>query len=130
MDCLDQRIGKIFNGPSLSRQCIGRAVLIGAGLLAGTGLAHSGPCTAQIAQLEQQIRAMPPGPQTGPTAPQTLGAQLHFQPTPGDVAHAERVANKDGEAAIARAKTADAAGNAAGCNAAIAQAKDLYAIPR
>jgi uncharacterized iron-regulated membrane protein len=128
MDCFDQRIGKIFSGPFLSRQCIGRVVLIGVGLVAGTGLAHSGPCTAQIAQLEQQISAMPPGPQTGPTAPQTLGAQLHFQPTPEDVAHAQRVANKDGDAAVARAKAADAAGDAAGCKAALAQAKDLYAI--
>ncbi len=128
MECFDQRIGKIFSGPFLSRQCIGRFVLIGVGLLAGTGLAHSGPCTAQITQLEQQISAMPPGPQTGPTAPQTLGAQLHFQPTPEDVAHAQRVANKDGDAAIARAKAADAAGDAAGCKAALAQAKDLYAI--
>jgi uncharacterized iron-regulated membrane protein len=128
MDCLDQRIGKIFNGPFLSRECIRRAVLIGAGLLASTGLAHSGPCTAQIAQFEQQISALPPGPKTGPTAPQTLGAQLHYQPTPGDVTHAEHVANKEGEAAIARAKAADAAGDAAGCNAALARAKDLYAI--
>jgi hypothetical protein len=82
----------------------------------------------QIAQLEQEIGATPPGPAAGPTAPQTLGAQLHYQPTPADVAHAERFANKLWQAALIRAEKADAAGDAAGCQAALTQAKDLYAI--
>jgi len=99
-----------------------------AALLAGGGVARSGPCTEQIAALEQQIEVTPPGPNSGPTFSQTLGAQLHRQPTPGDVEHAERVANKDAAAALKRARKADAAGDAAACNAALERARRLYDI--
>ena len=105
----------------------GKVFIACAALLCSVSAAHSGPCTAQIAQLEQQV-SVAPGPETGPTAPQTLGAQLHHQPTPEDVAHAERVANKDADAALARARQADAAGDAAGCHAALSEAKRLYDI--
>lgn len=113
-------IGKVFS----------KIVFIGttsAALLFGAGVAHSGPCTARIAQLEQQI-SVAPAPETGPTAPQTVGAQLHRQPTPGTVERAQRVANKDADAALDRAREADAADNADGCNAAISEAMRLYGI--
>lgn len=97
-------------------------------LLAGVGAAHSGPCTTQIAALEQQIKVAPAGPESGPTYSQTLGAQLHHQPTPGDVEHAEHVANNQADAALGSARKADAAGDAAGCNAALDKAKRLYGI--
>jgi hypothetical protein len=93
-------------------------------------LAHSGPCTAQILAFNQQAKAAAPGPESGPTGPQTIDAQLHHQPTPGDVAHAEAVANKDAEAALQKARTADAAGDAAGCKAALKEARRLYDIRR
>jgi len=110
------------------RRAVSSGVIVGTVLLFGAGIAHSGPCTAQIAAVEQQINAAPPGPQSGPTFPQTLGAQLHQQPTPLDVQHAERVANKDGEAALEAAKKADAEGDAAVCNANLVRAKHLYDI--
>jgi len=97
-------------------------------LLCSAGVAYSGPCTAQIAQLEQQTKKMPPGPQTGPTWSQTLGAQLHNQPTPRDVEHAESVANTGAEAAVEAAKKADAEGNADQCNAALTKARRLYGL--
>jgi hypothetical protein len=97
-------------------------------LLCSSGIAHSGPCTAQITQIEHQIAGDVPSPDSGPTAPQTVGAQLHRQPTPGSVEHAEHVANKDGDAAIERAKKADAAGDAAACNQALVEARRLYEI--
>jgi len=102
----------------------------GAALLAGSGVARSGPCTEQIAALEQQIKVAPPGPKSGPTFSQTLGAQLHHQPTPRDVEHAEHVANKDAAAALKSARKADAAGDAAGCNAALERARRLYDIDK
>jgi len=105
----------------------GKVCIAVAAFLCSVGVAHSGPCTAQIAQLEQQT-SVAPGPETGPTAPQTIGAQLHHQPTPGDVEHAEHVANKDADAALDRARKADANGNAAECSAAIGEAKRLYGI--
>lgn len=100
----------------------------GATLIAGSSAAHSGPCTAQIAQLKQQIADTVPGPASGPTATQTVGAQLHHQPTPSTVQRAERTASADADAALIRAQQADAHGNAAGCKAALAEARRLYGI--
>jgi hypothetical protein len=99
-----------------------------AALLGNMGGAQSGPCSKQIAQLEQQVGAAKPGPQSGPTAPQSLGAQLHHQPTPSSVGQAEHTANKDGDAALERAKQADASGDAAACNQALVDARRLYEI--
>jgi hypothetical protein len=106
----------------IGKVCIACMALLGAGRAA-----HSGPCTAQIALLEQAV-SIAPSPEIGPTAPQTLGAQLHHQPTPGTVEHAEHIANKDADAALDRARKADANGNAVECNAAIVEAKRLYGI--
>jgi hypothetical protein len=97
-------------------------------LFARCGAAAAGPCAAQIADLERQIAEPAPAADNGPTAPQTLGAQLHHQPTPGSVAGAEHVANKDADAALDRARQADAAGNAAACNAALTEARQLYGL--
>ena len=103
-----------------------------AALICGTGQAWSGPCTEPITQLERQINLVVSDPaaepDAGPTAPQSVGAQLHHQPTPGKVEHAERVANADGDAALDRARKADAAGDADGCNRALEEARRLYGI--
>jgi len=129
----DWRLRAFFN------KFAGRAVYGGlvicatsAALLCGAGAAWSGPCTAQIAQLERQINLAAADPaadaDAGPTAPQTVGAQLHHQPTPGKIEHAEHVANADADAALDRARKADAAGNADGCNQALDEARKLYGI--
>ena len=98
-------------------------------LLCSNVTALSGPCTTQIGQLEQQVAsASPSSPTAAPTADQSLDAQLHLQPTPSTVGQAENIANKDGDAAIERAKKADAANDAAGCNAALVVARQLYDI--
>jgi hypothetical protein len=99
-------------------------------LLCDQVVASGGPCTAQIAQLEQQVATSIPGPQSGPTDAQSVGAQLHHQPTPGSVALAEQAADEDGVAAIDHAKRADAAGDAASCNQSVAEARRVYAITR
>jgi hypothetical protein len=103
-----------------------------AALLCGASAAWSGPCTVPIAQLERQISLVASDPaadaDAGPTAPQTVGAQLHHQPTPGKVEHAERAANADADAALDRARKADAAGDADGCNRALNEARHLYGI--
>jgi hypothetical protein len=94
--------------------------------------ALAGPCTAQIATVELQIRqaraaALPAGPGE-PSAPQSIGAQLHHQPTPGSVESAERKANAAGDAALERARAADAAGDAAACGKALGEARELYGL--
>jgi hypothetical protein len=101
-------------------------------LIAGSAASYAGPCTKQISQVEQKIRqaqaGSPPGGAGEPSAPQSVGAQLHHQPTPSSVQGAERMANADGEAALARSRNADAAGDAAACTKALAEASALYGV--
>jgi len=111
-----------FRTRTSSPRSVGRQAYVG-GLLIATlgatvlcgGAAHSGPCTAQIAQFERQIRLAAPSLGSGPTGPQTLGAQLHYQPTPADVQSAERRASARVDAALQRAQQADADGDAVAC---------------
>lgn len=98
-------------------------------VLCSGGVAHSGPCTSQIEKLEQQIQHALSSPGSGATAPQTVGAQLHHQPTPGSVQNAERQANAAADAALRRARQADADGNAAACAKAFDEAKHHWTIP-
>ena len=88
----------------------------------------AGPCTAQIAELEQRVSSAPASPQNLPSAPQSVGAQLHRQPTPNAVQSAAGRANADADAdaALERARKADAENDADGCNAALDEARSLY----
>jgi hypothetical protein len=99
-------------------------------LLASVASSSAGPCTAQIAQLEQQITQLQAGAASSgagqPSGPQTLGAQLHHQPTQGSVENAQKQADADASAALERARKADAANDAGGCSAALDQAKQIY----
>ncbi len=107
-------------------------VLAAVALIGGAAAAHGGPCTAQISQVEQQIRRMqaasPPGGAGEPTGPQSVGAQLHHQPTPQSVESAASRAKADSAAALDRARIADAAGDAGACAKALQDAKLLYGL--
>jgi hypothetical protein len=106
--------------------------LAGAALSVSVVSAEAGPCTKQIAEVEQQIqqlRATLSSSGAGqPSAQQTVGAQLHHQPTPGSVESALSKANADAAAALGRARKADAAADATACAAALDEAKRLYGI--
>jgi hypothetical protein len=101
-------------------------------LIGSSALSHAGPCTAQIVQLEQRIRQVqavaPPGDAGTPSGPQSVGAQLHHQPTPGSVQSAESKAREAAAAAFDRARKADAGGDAAKCAAALKDARELYGL--
>jgi hypothetical protein len=88
--------------------------------------AHAGPCSGAIAQFEQAVRQSADKTDAGPTAPQSIGAQVDRQPTPDSVARAEARAQTTFEASLARAKRFDARGNRAGCTRALAAAKRMY----
>jgi hypothetical protein len=92
--------------------------------------AYAGPCTAQINNLERQIKLSASNPTVGPSGTQTVGAQLHHQPTPSTVQHAEIKANADADAALDRARKADAAGDASGCQSALVEARRLYGLEK
>ena len=101
------------------------AAFVVAALLLSTS-AHAGPCSNAIAQFEQTVRQSANNPDAGPTARQSIGAQLDRQPTPGSVARAEARAQTTFEGALARAKRLDARGNRAGCTRALAAAQRMY----
>ncbi len=107
-------------------------VLITIGVIGGGMTAQAGPCANQISQVEQAINKAQmrsaPGGAGEPSAQQSVGAQLHHQPTPGSVQSAERMAIADGDAALERARKADASGDAAACTRALAEAKAIYGV--
>jgi hypothetical protein len=124
-----------LSSPDLLRRSIRRRTYVGL-LVAATsatvflsGSAHSGPCAVQIARLEGQIRDAALGPQSGPTAPQSVAGLLHHQPTPDAVQNAERRAHWAAAAALDRVRQADVDGNAVACARALDEAKHHWIIP-
>lgn len=107
-------------------------VLASVALVATAAAVQAGPCSAQIAQVERELAQLQANPSPvgagTPSGPQTLGAQLHHQPTPSSVESAESKANADAAAALDRARKADAANDAALCAAALSEARRLYGL--
>jgi hypothetical protein len=118
-----RRRGKILQASTL--------VAVTCALMLAQGIpAKAGPCTADINNLQKQIKLSVSNPAIGPTATQTVGAQLHRQPTPGAVEHAESQANADADAAMDRAHKADKQSDASGCRKALRQARLLYGLTK
>jgi hypothetical protein len=111
--------------PSHERMAM-RALTAVAVLGLGLTAAQAGPCSKKIAQFEQAVRQSAGDPNAGPMAPQSIGAQLDQQPTPGSVKRAQERAQATFAAILARAKRLDARGNRAGCTRALAAAKRMY----
>ena len=89
--------------------------------------ARAEPCTEKIAQFEMNMRQSAKNPSAGPTAPQSIGAQLGQQPTPSSVKHADVKAQTTLDAALARAKALDAEGKRK-CTQAVAHAMRLFSL--
>lgn len=112
-----------------------RKVLVGGAFLSVLAVQPSlaGPCTQEITQVQAQVDARVDAVAgAGPSGAESNAARLHRQPTPGSIAAAEQ---KLGEgkpeeaalAAMARARAADAAGDKAGCDEALALARKAIA---
>src|SRR5215472_9824221 len=92
-------------------------------------VAHAGPCTTEIAQMQARIDArLGANATVGRSAPESTEARTHRQPTPGSVAAAEEKlgemsAQKVAAAsqAMARARAADDAGDKSACEQALAE---------
>jgi hypothetical protein len=89
----------------------------------GVASAHASPCGDEIARLERANRQAESNPDTGPTGPQSIGAQLGHQPTPETVRRAEAASESSFAAILNRAKAFDAQGKSAKCMEAVAAAK-------
>jgi hypothetical protein len=80
-----------------------------------TAPAHAGPCSDEIARLETVLNQAKAEREPALSAPETLGARLHRQPTPQSVEKATKV-----ELALAAARKLDSEGKDAACMATLA----------
>lgn len=96
-------------------------------LLLSTASVRAGPCSDAIARFEQTVRQSANNPLAGPSATQSLGAQIGRQPTPDSVKRAQEDAKASFEAALERARTLDAQGDRA-CSQALADAERMYSF--
>jgi hypothetical protein len=94
-------------------------------LALGIGCAQAGPCTADIEKIEKVLNE--PNSPFGPTARQSVGAQLGRQPTPSSMARAEQKAGSHYEAALKRAQALDNQNNPA-CKKAVKKLKALVGM--
>lgn len=108
--------------PRQVKAVISAAAALGFGIVS----AQAGPCSSAIARFEQAVRQSANNPNAGPMAPQSVGAQLGYQPTPASIEQAQQRAWAAFDAALRRAKRLDARGDRAGCRRALAAAKRMY----
>ena len=107
-----------------------KLILLGAGLLFLLTLpCQAGPCAKDIERVTLAINTrLGAIAAAGPSTSQSVEAQMHRQPTPRSMAQAERKLGELPEskiavvrAAIQRAREADAAGDLAACQKALAE---------
>ena len=84
---------------------------------------HASPCGDEIARLENILSQSKNDPAIGPTAPQSVDAQLGYQPTPDSVRRADAEARARFAAVLNRAKAFDAEGKTKECMDLVATAK-------
>jgi hypothetical protein len=95
----------------------------------------AGPCSQQIEQAQIQIDArLQAAAASGPTGQETTAATMHHQPTPKSLAEAEAKLGDISpetiqtlEDAMARARSADVAGDRATCEKALTEVKKALA---
>jgi hypothetical protein len=88
---------------------------------------NAASCRSEIAQFEGSIvRHSENSHAAGPAAPQSIDAQLGHQPTARSVVRAERQAQTEFEASLARVKDFAARGDDAECMQALGVAKLMF----
>jgi hypothetical protein len=107
------------------RRELARFAMMSATLALGIGCAHAGPCTADIQKIEKAVSE--PNSPVGPTARQSVGAQMGRQPTPASMAQAEQKAGSHYQAALTRAQALDNQNNPA-CKKAVKKLKALVGM--
>ena len=108
------------------RRSLAAALFAGSVWILNVAPVHATPCGEEIARFENAVQASQGNPDAGPTARQSVGAQLGRQPTPESVERGDEKAKAAFDAAMARAKTLDAEGKGAECLDALGQAKQMY----
>jgi hypothetical protein len=106
------------------RKITGLIIMVTLGLV--PAFAHAGPCSEDIAQFQETVRQSAGNPNAGLTAPQSVGAQLDHQPTPGSLKRAKDRLHAKFSARMALAEKFDQQGDRKGCTRALAAAKRMY----
>jgi hypothetical protein len=109
--------------------------LSAAALALSTLPGHAGPCSHEIDRMQARVDAkLEATARKGQWAPESPGALMHRQPTPGSIAAAEsrlgEVSSRNVEAvrmAMARARDADRAGDKSACKRALADVRRAIA---
>ena len=123
--------GRCWWHPAAANNCARRhalahlALMTSALLALGVGCAQAGPCSADIAKIEKVLNE--PNSPFGPTARQSVGAQMGRQPTPSSMARAEQKAGSHYQAALTQAQTLDNQNNPA-CKKAVKKLKALVGM--
>jgi len=102
------------------------SLISGVILVLSAAPANAASCSSQIAQFEDIVRHSENSQASGPTAPQSIDAQLGHQPTVRSVMRADRQAQTEFEADLARAKDFAARGEDDECMLALGVAKLLF----
>ena len=100
-------------------------------LIAWTSASYAGPCSKQIDRLQARIDArLEAQAAAGPSGHESTSARLSRQPTPASIARAEarlgEMSPQNFDAinqAMARARSADSAGDGGACKQALAEAR-------
>lgn len=92
--------------------------------------AHAETCAQQITALESALRDAggPVATDPGLTGQQSIGAQLHHQPTPSSIERAREQAAAEADDVISKARDLDAKGHHAECMRAVNDARVRFGI--
>jgi hypothetical protein len=98
-------------------------ILSAAALATSVGAGYGGPCSNEIEQTQARVNAWVEARSTAArSVPESQGARLHRQPTPGSIGGAARRLGEGSKhtmvvvmSAMARAREADAAGDRPAC---------------
>jgi hypothetical protein len=102
-------------------------LIAGAIFVLSAASANAVSCTSEISRFEDAVRHSGSSEAFGPTATQSIDAQLGHQPTAGSVMLAERQAQTEFRDKLAQAKNYAAQGNEAECMQALGDAKLMFA---
>jgi hypothetical protein len=89
--------------------------------------AHTDTCSDEIGQLEELVESMG-NPMAKPSLPQSIDAQLHYQPTRESVRWAEENARLRFAPILARAKILNAEGKTTDCMQSVTEAKRMLGL--
>jgi hypothetical protein len=113
---------------SLNHALLGMFLIGFVAVGSNTAPAYAGPCSDEIVRLQTLMRGNDSNPNIGPTAQQSVAAQMHRQPTADSVARAKTKADAKVEDALKRARLLDVRGKEDDCMKAVEEAKALLGL--